>query len=81
MDIEPMPGKILRVANAMIRESLLPDFSAANLNSDCVRISTLDQLHRTLQRRVKRRSKQQMHMVRHEHEGMQFESALPAIPV
>jgi len=40
MDIQPMPCKVVRVANAMIGESLLPDFSAADLDPNRVRITT-----------------------------------------
>ena len=54
MDIQSMPGKILRIANAMIRESLLPDFPAADFDPNRVRITALDQLHCPLQRDIRR---------------------------
>jgi len=44
-----MPGKILRVADAMVCESLLPDFSAADLLPYRVGIASFDELHGTFQ--------------------------------
>jgi len=76
-----MPRKILRIANAMIRESLLPDFPVADLDPNGVRMTALDQLHRPFQRDIRRGSQQQMHMVRHQHKSMQRESFLPSISV
>src|ERR1700757_273452 len=81
MDIQSMPREILRIANAMIRESLLPDCLAAYFDPHRVRITALDQLHRPLQRDIRRGSQQQMHMVRHDHKSMQRESSLPPISV
>jgi len=81
MDIQPMPRKVLRVANAMISESLLPDFPAADFDANGVRITAFHQLNRTFQGNVRRRSEQQMHMVGHQHKGMQAKLALPAIAI
>ena len=75
MDIQPMPCKILLIANAMIRKSLLPDFPAADLNPHSMRVSALDQLHRALQSHVRRWREQQMNVVGHQHKGMHVESS------
>jgi len=81
MDIKPVSGKILRVANAMIGKSLLPNFHATDLDAYRVRVPAFDQLHPTLQRAIDRGRKHEMDMVRHQHKGMQAESSLPAIAI
>src|SRR5580698_10332690 len=81
MDIQTMRGKIMRVADAMFREPLLPNFSPANLDAHSARVSALDQLDRALQSHIHRRRDEKMNMVRHDDKGMQRESPLPAIAV
>jgi hypothetical protein len=76
-----MPSKIVRIANAMISESLLPDFSPADFDANGVRITAFYQLNRTFQGNVRRRSELQMHMVGYQHKGMQAKLALPAIAI
>ena len=79
MDIEQMSGKILRVPNPMIRESLLPDLPSADLDSDGVRVSAFDQLDRTFQRHIPRWRMQQMNMIGHKHILVNCVSLLIAI--
>jgi len=81
MDIQPMPCKILRVANPMIGESLLPNFAAADFHAHRMRVASLDQLHRPLQCDVIRRRKKKVHMVRHQNESMQLETAPSTISI
>ena len=65
MDVEAMPGKILSVANAMIGESLLPDFLAADFDPDGMRIAAFHKLDRALHGDVCRWGDQKMHVVGH----------------
>ena len=81
MDIQPMRGEIMRVANAMIREPLLPNFAPADFDADSARVSALDQLYRALQRYIHGGCDEKMNMVRHENKGVEGESLLPAIAV
>src|ERR1700722_19535077 len=81
MDIQPMSGEILSAANTMIRESLLPDFPTADFNSSRMGITAFYQLNRPLQGNVSRRSKEQVHVVGHQHKSMQAEFPLPAIAI
>ena len=60
-----LPRKILRIANAMIGESLLPNFPAADLDANRVGIAAFDELQGTLQSDVGRRRQQQVHVVGH----------------
>ncbi len=59
-----MPLIILRISNAMIRETLLPDPNLLFLPKT-IGISPLDELHGPLHRDSRRRRKQDMKMVRH----------------
>jgi hypothetical protein len=65
----------------MIGESLLPDFTAADFDSDGMRVASFDQLNRALQRNVQSGSQKQMYVVGHQHEGVQAESSLSAISI
>jgi len=50
MNIIPVPFKILRVTNAVIRESSLPNLPVPiEVDTHSVRIASLNELHRTLQ--------------------------------
>jgi len=68
--------KIPVVADPMIRKTSLPD-RQTRLQSK--RESSLDKLHRPLQRYFIRRRNQRMEVVRHDHEFMQQIFALFAI--
>ncbi|MGA2344439.1 MAG: hypothetical protein ABSF93_00450 [Candidatus Sulfotelmatobacter sp.] len=48
MDVKLVLSKILRVADSMVGESLLPDFSSTDLDPNRVRVAALDQLHPSL---------------------------------
>ena len=65
----------------MFGEALLPNFAPADFDSHRVRVSSLDELHRALQGNVIRRRKQQVDMVRHQHEHMQLETSLLTISI
>ena len=81
MDVQLMTEEILRVANPVIGESLLPDSSATDLLTDRIRISALDQLDGAFQREGFGRREEQVNVVRHEHECMQLEFSLSAVAV
>jgi len=76
-----MVHKISGVANAMIGESCLPNFSTSEFKTERMGVSALDQLHRPLERHAEPRRNQQMNMLRHQHEGMQLKSPLPLVAV
>ena len=59
-----MVDKILGIANTMIGKSALPNLASSKSKAKCVRISTLDQLQRSLDRDRRGRRDQQMHMLR-----------------
>ena len=74
--------KILRITDAVIGESALPDFSTAtNHPAELVRRSTFDKLDCMLERNVVGWSEQEMHMLRHDYEGVQLKSALAVISI
>jgi hypothetical protein len=69
-------------ANPMIGESPLPNFLIApDDRSKFVRVRAFDQLNRTFDGHVVRRSQQEMNMLRHDHESMQGVAPFAAIPV
>jgi len=82
MDIVSMMHIVLNVPNPMIGESALPDFtSAANQTPEGVGVSALDQLNRVFEGYLGRRSQQEMNMLRHDNECMDFKSAFTAISI
>ena len=81
MDIHAMSLKVRRVADAMIRESFLPDFAAADFLADGVRIAAFDELHGALEGDVSRGRDEQMHVIWHEHEGMELKASLAPIVI
>ena len=82
MNVVSVRFEIFDTANAMVGESSLPNLgSSSKLNSGRIRISSLDELQRTLQSDVYGGRKQQVHMVRHDDEGMELESSLPLVAV
>jgi hypothetical protein len=76
-----MPSEILRIANAMIRESLLPNLAAADFDAHRVGISSFDQLHYAFQRNIRSWRQEQMNVIGHYDECVKLESSLPAIAV
>lgn len=82
MNVLAMMREILRVTNAMVRKSTLPDFPVTpNFGPERVRESAFDELNGTLNRHVFRRSKHQMNMFGHDHESVQRELAFPPVPI
>ena len=72
--IEPH-HKFISVANAVVRESALPD---RKLRAHTMRKASFDQTHSSLDRDALG-SQQKMNVVRHNHKGMQFVVSLPTI--
>ena len=81
VDVYKMSGEILRIADAMVGESFLPDLAAADLLSDCVRVAAFYELHRAFQRDVHGRRDEQMCVVEDYDEGVQLESPFTAIVI
>ncbi len=79
MNVLTMLLKILLISNPMVRKPSLPDLLRSKQNSKLIRISTLNQLYRSLQSNTRRRSKEQMHMLRHDHECMERKLPFPTI--
>ena len=68
-----MRDKIRAIANSVIGEFSLPYFFVfAKLLTEYVRVSTLNELHCAFQSYICNRCEQQMHMLRHQHKGMQL---------
>jgi len=71
---------IARVPDAMVREAFLPDgLLETEISPGAERKSALNVLDRFLQRDVRRRSEQEMKMIRHNHKFVQEKSALRTI--
>ena len=81
MDIQPMPGKILRVTNTMIRKSLLPNFAPADFHADRVRVAAFDQLHGAFERHMRGGREKQMNVIGHQDESMQREFSLAPVTI
>jgi hypothetical protein len=76
-----MPRKILRVADAVVCESPLPNLSAADLLPYRVGISSFDDLHGAFQSDISRGREQQVDVIGHEHEGVELKSPFTAVKV
>lgn len=72
-----MPLKILAVSDSMIRETRLPD---RKLRHQAKRKSSLDELYSPLQRHIRGRSDEGVHVVGHDHEVMKKIFPLAAVP-
>ena len=82
MNVIPMMHEIHFIANPVIRESSLLHLSfSAEDAAEFMRVSAFDQLDRVLKGYVQRGSQQEMNMLGHEDEGMQFVAPLAAISV
>jgi hypothetical protein len=80
MDVFPMPLIIRIIANTMICKASLPDFALdRQFLGTPMRESSLDELHRTLKGNLDVGRKNQVRVVRHDHEFMQKKLALCAI--
>ena len=72
MNVIPMMSEVLSITNPMIRETALPNFRLApDQGAERMGIPSFDQLERALDGHVVRRGKQEMNVIRHEHEGVQ----------
>jgi hypothetical protein len=82
MNVILMIDEILGVANPVIGESALPDFSVAAKNfAKSVGVSALDELDCMFEGNVEAGSKQEMDMLRHQNEGVQLIATVAAISV
>ena len=77
-----MMNKIHFVANSMIGEPSLPDFLiSADDPAEFMGVGASNQLDRALDGYVARRSQQEMNVLRHEYESMQFVATFATMPV
>jgi hypothetical protein len=77
-----MAFKILLIANPVICESALPNFTlSTEYFTEGVGVSALDQLNGVLNRYVARRSEQKMNVSGHNDEGMKLKSAFATIAI
>jgi hypothetical protein len=77
-----MVHKIHFIPNPVICESSLPHLSfSANDVAKFMRVTAFDQLDRALEGYVRARSQQEMNMLGHENELMQFVASLATISV
>ena len=82
MNILAMVGIVLRVADAMVCKSALPDLAlASEFRAHGVRVSALNELDRAFNGYVVRGSKQHMHVLRHDDECEQLKSPCAAVAV
>ena len=82
MNIFSMAHEIIPISYAMVRKSALPDFPfSPNFGTERVGVPAFDELNGALNRHVFRRSEQQMHMLWHDHERVQFKLAFPPVPI
>jgi hypothetical protein len=82
MNVISMMREIHFGANPMVSEPSLPDLLLSTDDSaEFMRIRALDQLDSPLNRHVTSGSQQQMNMLGHDDECVQFEAAFPAIAV
>jgi len=66
MNIAVVVSEILRVTNAMVSKASLPNFSlASKFDTGTVRITSLDELHRTLQGDIDGGREYQVHVFWH----------------
>jgi hypothetical protein len=71
MNIFAMTCKVFLIADTMVGESALPDFSfPSDLCADRVRLSAFDELDSAFDCKVVGRSQQQMNLLRHDHKRM-----------
>ena len=82
MNVISMIREVIKVANAMIRESALPDFAFPTEDaSECMRIAAFDQLNGMLERDVVCGSEQKMDMLRHHDELVNFKPAFAPVAI
>jgi len=73
VNIVTMVCIIAAIADPMVGESALPDFSiAAEDSAKSVRISALDELHSMFERNVMGRGQQEVNMFRHQDKGVEL---------
>ena len=81
MDVQPVSGEVLSVADAVVGESLLPDFAAADFETDRSRVATLDELHGAFQGDVRSRCDEQVDVIGHQNKCVELELPLAAIAI
>jgi len=81
MDVDAVPSEVIGVANAMVRETSLPDFTTADLLARRVRISALDELHGAFDGDVESRRDEKVNVIGHDDEFVKQESLLAAVVV
>ncbi len=82
MNVISMTPEIHFAANSMIGESPLPHLALATEDApEFVRVRALDQLNSPLDRHVHGGSQQEVNVFGHDHERVQFVTALAAVPI
>jgi hypothetical protein len=82
MDVVAVTLKIFNIANSMVGESSLPNFSLAlKFHTNRVRIASFDELQRALQGNVDGGRKQQVDVFGHYYKGVQSKSSLSFVAV
>jgi hypothetical protein len=82
VNVVSMMHEINFVANPVIGEPALPHLAlSADDSAELMRVCTFDQLNSPLNRYVQRRSQQEMNVLRHKDERVQFVPALTAMPI
>ena len=82
MNVIAVVREILWVANAMVGESALPDFSFSPKGSpEFVRVAALDELDGMFDRHVFRGCQEKMNVFRHDHKGVQLVTVLSFVAV
>jgi hypothetical protein len=82
VNVVPMVDELLIIANPMIGESSLPNFSlATDDRPEGMRVSAFDELNRMFQRYTRSGSQQKMYVLGHDDERVQFIPALATVSV
>jgi hypothetical protein len=82
VNIVLMVYEVPSIANPVICESPLPDFSAAAEDSaKGMRISAPNKLHRMFERNARGRGQQEVNMFRHHDKGVELQAAFAAVAI
>ena len=77
-----MMQEVLIIANSMVGETALPDFSlTANDLAEDMRIAAFDELNCVFDGYAGCRSEDQVHVLGHDHERMELEAAFAAVAI
>jgi len=81
MDVDAVSSEVIGVANAMVRETSLPNFATADLLAHRVRISALDELQGAFDGDVESRRDEKVNVIGHDDEFVKQESLMAAVVV